>query len=229
MHLELTEILVCPDCGPGHGLIAFVDRMEERRIVEGRLDCSMCERRHRIEDGIVRLAPDSRSGSSGARSEVRGEPPRDPECEPELPGDAAAAAAALLGPPDGSQRLLLALGGTRILAPDLADLRPEAAIVTYGAARAAASTDVGSEARVYPLVVTGDVASPGLPFRSGVLDGALLSGGSTPLLEEVVRALSAGARLVVLSPTSAATAALAELEGVEELAADPRAWVGSRL
>lgn len=230
MHIELTEILVCPDCGPGHGLIAFVDRMEDRRIVAGRLDCSMCERRHEVRDGIVRLTPASPSDSPRTVPVSPGEPPatgRPPGHE--LPDDVASIVAALLGPPEGPELLLMA-AGTRALAPAVADLRPEAAVVTYGGPPSAASDEAASHPRVYPVIVSADTDTAGFPFRAGALDGAVLSGSvESRFVELVAETLSSGGRLVVLSPPSAAAAALSELENVEALAADSRAWVGSRL
>ena len=223
MHLELTEILVCPDCGPGHGLIAFVDRMEERRIVEGRLDCPMCERRHEIRGGTVLLnrprepepsaAPPTRTAPDGGSAEP--------------PGEAAGMAAALLGPPEKGE-VLLVLGAARGLAARIAELRPDAAIVSYGSP-STPSRGAPAHPRVYPVV---SVAAPGsgLPFRAGVLDGAVCLGiEGSARAEKVAEALSAGGRLVVLDPSPAALASLPELPAMEELAADARAWVGSRL
>lgn len=232
MHLELTEILVCPDCGPGHGLIAFVDRIEERRIVEGRLDCPMCEQRHEVRDGIVRLVSGSDAVPPGAASiPAAGPSPPDPAGGEELPGAAAAMAAALLGPTEGAEILLLATGA-RVLGAAIADLRPDAAVVTYGATPASARSpgDPRSHSRVYPVVLPADSGVAAFPFRERVLDGVVLSGApGESFLAHAVRSLSAGGRLVVLSPSPEATAALSELEEVEELAADSRAWVGSRL
>lgn len=205
MHLELTQILVCPHCGPPNGLIAFVDRMEERRIVEGRLDCPVCERRHAVRDGIVRLGDAADTGRAGGAGEETTD------------GDAAPTTAALLGFPEGPEILLLA-GGAESIAPALADLRPEAAVVTFG------SASIECHPRVYPVVPSGD--HPHLPFRPGSFGGAVLTGGRADLVAEIVPALAAGARLVVLAPRGArpddATSAL------RRLAADARAWVGVR-
>lgn len=227
MHLELTEIFVCPDCGPGHGLIAFVDRMEERRIVEGRLDCPMCERRHEIRGGVVLLVPEP---AAGPPAEAPDSPsPTGATDDGEPPDDAATMAAALLGPPGGPEVLLLA-SGTSALGPAIADLRPDAALVTFGDLRSGASAGGASHARVNRVVVPADSGAAGLPIRAGVLDGAVLPGTSgASFLADAVRALSPGSRLVVLSPSPEATATLSELEEVEQLATDPRAWVGARL
>ena len=212
MHLELTQILVCPHCGPPNGLIAFVDRMEERRIVEGRLDCPVCERRHVVRDGTVRLgelaeeggdAAEDGGGTAGAGGE-----------------DRAATAAALLGPPEGPEILLLA-GGAEPLAPAITELRPDAAVVTFGAAPAARYP------RVYPVVpAPGGPEWPHSPFRPRSFGGAVLTGTGPDLAFDVTPGLEAGARLVVLEPGENAPADAAR--SLRALAADARAWVGVR-
>ena len=220
MHLELTEILVCPDCGPGHGLIAFVDRMEDRRIVEGRLDCPMCESRHEILDGAVRLG--RTPGTQPPVDPSTGEPPVG---DPEPPPQAGAMATALLGPPEKGEVVLVA-GAARVLASQIAEQRPDAAILSYESP-GLASGDVRTHPRVYP-VVSAPGRGSGLPFRAGGLDGAVCFGVEAERLEPIAQALSVGGRLVVLSPSPDALASLSALQGIEELAADARAWVGSR-
>lgn len=212
MHLELTQILICPHCGPPNGLIAFVDRLEERRIVEGRLDCPVCERRHSVREGRVLLgdgAEGADSGAEGAGVGVRG--------AEAASDDPAATAAALLGPPKGPEILLLA-GGAESSAPAIADLRPEATVVTLGPGSTA------RHPRVYPVIPSH--GGEHLPFRPGTFGGAVLTGGRPDLVAEVVPALAAGARLVVLVPHGLRPdqAALS----LRELASDARAWVGVR-
>lgn len=204
MHLELTQILVCPHCGPPNGLIAFVDRMEERRIVEGRLDCPLCERRHAVRDGMVLLGDAAEEGAGVGGPEAADEHP-------------APTAAALLGPPEGPEILLLA-GGAQFLAPAIADLRPEAAVVTLGPG------STGRHPRVYPVMPSR--GGEHLPFRPGTFGGAVLTGDRSDLVAEVAPTLAAGARLVVLAPRGARPDR--SVPSLRELAADSRAWVGVR-
>lgn len=203
MHIELTELLCCPRCGPPHGLIAFVDRMADRRILDGRLDCPICETRHPVRDGIVYLETEG-----GATTDPSGATPPGP--------DAAAIAAALLGPPENAEILLLAGEATR-LGPALADLRPDAAVVALG------PPPVSRHERVYP-VVSGWERRPRL--RPDRLDGAVLTRAEEKWLTDVGPAMVAGARLVLLDPDPA-LAVSAEAR-VTELASDARAWVGVR-
>lgn len=223
MHLELTQVLTCPFCGPEHGLIAFVDRMEERRILAGHLDCPTCERRHAVRDATVYLSPGDggrrrrggvpRGTEAGARA--RAAPPEDvlgglPESAP--------TAAALLGSAHGPETLLLA-GGAGPLGPAIADLRPEAAVLTYGPSPAAVHP------RVYPVVPT--APDTDLPFRFGSFDGAVLAADHPELVAGIAHLLRRGARLVVLGPRGDLGAFDAGTP-LRELAADERAWVGIR-
>lgn len=202
MHIDLTQILTCPFCGPGHGLVALVERMEERRILEGRLDCPICERRHALRGGVV-LLDSGRGGSAAA-------------FDPGLDGpEAGATAAALLGPPRGRETLLLA-GGARGLGAAIARLRPEAEVVTFGPPPASAGS------RLHPVVAEAALGAP--PFRGGSFHGAVLHGADREWLETIARSLRPGAHLVVLSPGPGFRTP--EGNVLAELAADERAWVG---
>ncbi|MGD8495220.1 MAG: Trm112 family protein [Gemmatimonadales bacterium] len=209
MHLELTELLCCPRCGPPHGLIAFVERMEARRIVAGRLDCPMCEARHPIRDGIVWL------DEATAEAETQPEPGPERRTRPSMPAESASIAAALLGAP-GDPEILLFAGAASGLGPDVAEHRPEAVLVAWG------PPPEDRHSRVHPVVPPGPGAVPQL--RPGRLDGAVISARDGSLAAAIAPALKSGGRLVALGPgfTPPADA------GFEELASDSRAWVGVR-
>lgn len=217
MHLELTGILVCPDCEGENGLVAFVDRMQERRIVEGRLDCPVCERRHVVRDGVARL------GGDGERPDaVRATPSR--RTSPDLAGieEPAIVAAALLGPAEGPEILLLT-GGAEVLAPAVARLRPEAVIVTWGA------KPPEPHPHVHPVVPASTDWSLRLPFRVGSFAGAVTAGTGVDAgagREALARVLAPGGRLVVLAPSNEPRHPAGEL--FHEIASDARAWVGKR-
>lgn len=218
MHLELTGILVCPDCEGENGLVAFVDRMQERRIVEGRLDCPVCERRHVVREGVARL------GGDGERTDaVRAAPPRRAS-SPDLAGieEPAIVAAALLGPADGPEILLLT-GGAEALAPAVARLRPEAVIVTWGA------EPPEPHPRVHPVVPASVDWSLRPPFRVGSFAGAVTAGSGVVAgagRQALARVLAPGGRLVVLAPSNEPGDPAGEL--LHEIASDARAWVGKR-
>jgi len=171
--LELTEVLSCPACGPEHGFVAFVDRLEKGSILQGRLDCPQCERRHRVVDGVLYIT-EERSGEAEAL---------------ELPA-AAELASALLGVPPGPEVLLLG-PGLDGLAAGLAGERPAASLLCLTAVPAAPAD------RVHPIVAD---ETRTLPFRSARIHGAVLRGGTAVGPAEIVRVLAPGARIVILEP-----------------------------
>lgn len=212
MHIELTQLLTCPRCGPSHGLVAFVDHMEERRILQGRLDCPQCEARHAVRDGVVVLSghPADVSVAGGAEAET--------PSAADVP-DPAGVAAALLGPPEGPEVLLL-LGRAGALATSIAAARPDAVLVAW------APPEPEAAGRVFPVVPPAGGTGP-LPFRSSAFDGAVLTGAESRELAEAARIVKTGCRVVVLAPAGR----VGDPEGasLRELAADPRAWVGTRV
>lgn len=56
MHVMLTDVLTCPCCGPGHGLILLPDEVRERRVVSGSLGCPDCRKRYDVTAGVGELA-----------------------------------------------------------------------------------------------------------------------------------------------------------------------------
>lgn len=206
MHIELTETLCCPDCGPGHGLVAFVERMEARRIVEGRLDCPVCERRHAIRGGAVRLGAERDDATDDT---VLAEPDE----------GRALLAHALLGPPDGPETLLL-LDGALGLAPGLAGARPDAAVLSF------ATTLPPAADRVFPIVAASADHDP--PIRPFALAGVVGAGeAGARLIPRVASLIREGGRVIVLDPPDPEAASVHP--ELRVLAADPRAWVAARV
>ncbi|HET7462317.1 MAG TPA: hypothetical protein VFJ82_13775 [Longimicrobium sp.] len=194
MHILLTDILTCPRCGPEFGLILLADRLDDRRVVEGRLGCANCREQYPVHHGAVDVrvpgaAPDDTPPSAGA--EV---------------GDAKEAAvrlAALLGLA-GAQGTVLIAGPGAALAGDLAALLPEVQAVAF----TAKPGDVDGGPDVTPMA--GSVAR--LPFRGGRLRGVALTGGASAAgLAEGLRVLQTGARLVVESAPEGTADALDRL------------------
>lgn len=170
MHILLTDILTCPRCGPGFGLILLADRAEERRVIEGVLGCSNCREKYPVREGIADF----------------GAPP-----ETVLAVQDAAAAerlAAILGVTHGPGFMLLA-GPAAAHAGALAAMIPDVEVVTLGAA--AAVDDGAGINRVY-------AAGPQLPIASGKVAGVALSGAAAEaLLDEGARTVSPVGRLVL--------------------------------
>ncbi len=183
MHILLTDILTCPRCGPGFGLIVLADRMDDRRIVAGSLGCANCRARYLIEDGVAHLRrPDLPALEVG---ETSGGPPED---------DRAFRVAAATGTqPPGSFVLLISSNGA--LAGGIGSLLSGARLVSV----TPTDTDEFAEVDSAEGGSTGGViAGSALPFRSGTFRAAAIVGVvSATVLVEARRVLAPGARIVV--------------------------------
>jgi uncharacterized protein YbaR (Trm112 family) len=175
MHLVLTDILVCPHCGPGAGLIVLAERMENRRVLQGALGCPGCRRQFSIRDGV----PDLRRESSESTT--------DPAATGTGPASDGLRLAALLGLADARGYALL-IGAPAEDTAALAALLPQLELITV--ATPAASQGSASINRLLTDAV--------LPLRAGTVSSALLGAHAPPtMIAETMRVLSAGARLVV--------------------------------
>lgn len=179
MHILLTDALTCPRCGPEMGLILLADRVEERRVLSGRLGCANCRETYPIADGGVDLRV---AAARDAEASIKGEAGS---------GDAQEGAvriAALLGLAQARGTMLVA-GPGAALAPAVAALVPEVEVVAFGP-RAGAGEEAPGVSRV--------AGGPALPFRARSFHGVALTGGADDaLLAEGLRVLVAGSRLLV--------------------------------
>lgn len=237
MFLELAEVLDCPDCGASAGLVAFVDRAEERRIVEGRLGCPLCEIEVPIRRGTMRfdLSDAARRATPGASTV----PPA---------ANARAATAAAAGPRAGEAALetalrLAALLGVSDRAGIVVLLGPRLAVHAPAIARLGDRLEVlvwlpDPDDRSPPAAVDIEDLVAGVdpllgaaphrwPVRSGVLHGIALAAPMALPMSEIARCARPGARLVVETPTSADLDGLAASE-FAEVASDSTVWVGER-
>ncbi len=207
MHLLLTDRLACPRCGPEHGLILVAHAMEDRRVRRGLLGCSNCREEYPVVDGVADLRPPPRAGR----------PAFDPASEP--PSEESMKLAALLGVTEGPAHVLL-LGPGSAHAAGLAAAVSELEVVAASGGFPEASQQAG----VSPIVVGGGR----LPFFSSVLRGVALDGNTaSSWLDESVRVLAPGNRLVVTTPGESAGGLLEE-KGLEVILDDPQAVVGVR-
>jgi uncharacterized protein YbaR (Trm112 family) len=55
VYFELTDLLTCPRCGPGFGLVLLVDEVEQRRVQRGWLGCPNCRQDFPVENGVADL------------------------------------------------------------------------------------------------------------------------------------------------------------------------------
>jgi uncharacterized protein YbaR (Trm112 family) len=194
MLILVTDLLSCPRCGPGFGLVALVDRLEERRVVEGRLGCSNCRTSYPVREGVGDLRP-----SGGPFEEEAGEA-EDPE--------AAVRLAALMGLGAMAGIALLAGPGARHAAA-IAEMVPEVEVLAVDAT--APRGRAGGVSRI--------LADPDrLPLRDGLLRAAALtsSGESAGIVHEGLRVLAPGGRLV-LDPAAEGSADLLRAAGASLL------------
>ena len=198
MHILLTDIVTCPRCGPEFGLILLADRVEERRVLQGRLGCSNCREMYPVDGGVLDLRL------------VEGA-----ETAPDTPDeDAAVRVAALLGLA-GAGGTVLVVGPGAELAPAIAALVPGLEVVAL-TGRPAAGPEAPGVSRV--------AGGPALPLRGGMLRGVALTGAAAAEvpLAEALRVLAPGSRLLMdPAPVGAAEAlggvgaeVLLEQEGV---------------
>lgn len=199
MYILLTDALTCPRCGPEFGLLVLSDRLEERRVIEGRLGCANCRSAFPIHDGAadLRVAPSASSGPSD-------HPPDAGDADAEAP----VRLAALMGLSGASGMAMVHGPGARHAAA-VSALVPELEVIAVTSALFAGARTPGVS-----RVAAGDAV---LPFRGGVLRGAALTGGAgDALLREGLRVLAPGARLVV-DPADAQAAERLRALGAEVL------------
>lgn len=218
MYVEVSEALACPACGPPQGLVVLVDELDGRRVTEGRLGCSRCERRFPVRGGVAHLAVEGTPDpGDAARGEVEGR--ANGEMDVEADGELAVEVAALVGAPEAEGWVLLG-PGLGAAAEAVAEVGGAAGIVSLG--RGSPPTAPGLS-----RVVTG--AGGSLPVLAGKLGGVALWRPSPSLVRDAARTLRPGARLALLRPSEEARRAAEESEvDLEVLASEERAWVGRR-
>jgi uncharacterized protein YbaR (Trm112 family) len=209
MHILLTDVVTCPRCGPEFGLIVLADRLEDRTVIDGQLGCANCREEYPIRERVADLRTRRTEGS---------EPP------PPLPSSDA----------ERGYRMAALLGVTGPSGPivvDSADLR-----LVEEVQRHLPDANVLGVSRGLPREGAGDsmgwlLCDETLPFRSRSLGGvALASGDPISLLEEALRTLGRGARVVIDPAPSGVADELLELgaevllqEAMVAVASDPRA------
>lgn len=211
MHVSLSDLLVCPACGPEWGLVLMPGSLRQRRVEAGALGCPNCRSRFEIRDGVARLATGETFDAGGAWR----------------PGDGAVRIAALLGLGDRRGAVVLA-GPASAHGPALAELVEGVEIVVL---EPPAATDAGG-----PGAAGADGRGAGasrlevgafIPLRTGGTSGVALTGGATALAAEAARVLGPGARLLV-DPADEAVRAALSAAGLRVLAKEGEAVLAGR-
>jgi uncharacterized protein YbaR (Trm112 family) len=194
VYILLTDVVVCPRCGPEFGLIILADRIDARRVVEGRLGCPNCRESYPVRGGVADLRPP-------------GAPHPEPSPSADAPiGDALEAEgvrlAALLGLADAGGLVLLE-GYAAAVAGAVSAVVPAAEVV----AMAAAPEPTGAA----PEGVSRVLGTHPFPFRASALRGVALRGApGAARLAEGLRVLASGSRLLVDGAAPGTAEALAE-------------------
>ncbi|HEV3051002.1 MAG TPA: hypothetical protein VGX50_11860 [Longimicrobium sp.] len=204
MYILLTDALTCPRCGPEFGLLVLADRMEERRVIEGRLGCANCRSAFPIHDA----AADLRVAGAGSGESADPRPSDVVDQDEDDDAGAPVRLAALMGLAGASGLAMLAGPGARHAAA-VSALVPELEVV--------AVTEAPDGAPRVPGVSRVAAGGGALPFRGGALRAAALTGGADDArLREALRVLAPGARLVV-DPAPPGTGDRVRALGVEVL------------
>ena len=202
MHIELTEMLRCPESHREDVMVLSTGEMMGRMVRFGIVGCTVCRKEFLIANGIVDFTG---TGQGGAGSG----PPRPPS---PLPGDPQALQALLeLSGPGGFVTLL---GDAARYAVGLANLMAGIHFIGINA-----PPDV-QELPVLSLLRTRSV----IPLRQSIARGVVVGGdlATSPWLVEAHRVLLRGRRFVALHEHP-------ELPiGLEKLAVAKGLWVGEK-
>lgn len=183
MHILMTDVLVCPRCGPAFGLILLADRIVERRVLEGRLGCSNCREQYPIRGGEV----DLRTGGVAAEGPGGAAVPNEAGAGGvPVPAAEATRLTALLGVTQGPAFVLLA-GAAAAHAADVAALMEDVEVVAVHATPSHTPDSAGSS----------HVLASELPFAGGKMSGVALVGAHTDMLEEAARVVRPTGRLLL--------------------------------
>jgi uncharacterized protein YbaR (Trm112 family) len=218
MHILLTDVVTCPRCGPEFGLIVLAERIEERRVLQGKLGCPNCREEYPVDGGIGDLRwPRASFGATSRVDDGRVPGGESLQPDPERPYRLAA----LLGITGPSGPVVIVSGEPSVISEVQRHL-PDAGVV--GMSREAPFGAAGAGSGWLLATTT-------FPFRSRSLGGVVLATGDPfPLVDDALRCLDRGARIVI-DPAPEGTAEALLREGAELLleqeevavASDPRA------
>lgn len=184
MHLSLSDLVTCPRCGPSYGLVLLPYAVASRRVSSGVLGCANCRERYRIEGRVADLRAGGVAGGLGGSAIGAG----DPEAAVRAAGESGVRLGALLGLAGATGPVLLA-GPTLVEASSLSGVVEAVEVLHVSSA--------GGEVEEPGDGVSPILADAGLPFRTASMSGVALTGEYVAWLEEGLRVLRPGARLLV--------------------------------
>jgi uncharacterized protein YbaR (Trm112 family) len=199
MNLLLTDLLDCPKCLAGIGLILLADRVDGRRVHEGQLGCPQCRTKYRVRDGVVDFID---SDPAAARASISVD---------------ALEIAALMGLTEGPATVLL-LGGLERAADEIARMLQDVqVVVAHAGATHSSEHDAVSVLRANGII----------PLRNGSVR-AVVIGGDGVGLKEAMRVCGLAGRIIVQGPDDEVIGAVQQ-SGFRILAKDPQRVVAVRV
>jgi len=198
MHIELAELLCCPEQHDETFCVVSPDKTEGRTVVSGLIGCPLCRNEYAIREGVALFAPD---GAALERVPFDGDAGTDPPT-----------ARALLNLSGAGGNVAL-VGSAALLAPGLAGLVEGVHFVACNAPHAIRSS---SEVSVL-------YAPQSIPLRASSMRGIVLGAEmfQPPWIGESVRVLLRGTRFVAIGQTACPA-------GIEQLAVGDGIVVGEK-
>ena len=177
MRFELTDLLICPRCGPAHGLVLLVREVYDRRVLSGWLGCPACRVDYPVREGIADLRADPAAGSTV------------PALPPPYESDELALKILALSGLAGERGTLLLGERLAHVASEVAERAPELDVIAIGSAPGLAAEGPG---------VSWILADAGLPVADGVLRCvAIAPAGDREIVVEAARCVGPGGRLLL--------------------------------
>ena len=212
MHIELTEMLACPEPHAADVLVLSTAQMKGRMVYFGLVGCPVCRNEYPIVNGVVEF------GGRGTREEERGPAATRPPSSATPPASDAGTLQALLDL-SGPGGFVVLVGEAVRHAAGLAGLMSGIHFVGVNAPAGLGESPVLSLVR----------APKGIPLRSAMARGVVVGAdlARAPWLEEAVRVLLRGRRLVIESESGVGAQHTAP-PLVKPLASERGLWVGEK-
>ena len=205
MHIELTEMLRCPEPHRENTMVLSTGEMIGRMVRSGLVGCSVCRKEFFIKDGVVDFVGSGAQGAGSRKTPQRSAP------RPPLPAPADLQALLELSGPGG---FVVLLGDATRCAAGLAGLMAGIHFVGVNAPADAAEVPALSLLR----------ASAGIPLRQSMARGVVVGAdlATSPWLIDAHRILLRGRRFVSLHQEPEVPI------GLEQLATAKGLWVGEK-
>jgi uncharacterized protein YbaR (Trm112 family) len=200
MHIELTEMLACPEPHAADVLVLSTAHMKGRIVQFGLVGCPVCRKEYQVVNGVVEF------GGRGKGDEGRGPAATHPPSDP-------ATLQALLD--------LSGPGGFVVLVGDSARHAVGLSALMTGIHFVGVNPPAGIQGSEVLSLLR---APKGIPLRAAMARGVVVDAGyaRAPWLEEAARILLRGRRLVIEGESAERPA------GVKQLASEKGLWVGEK-